>query len=46
MLKRIQKIFALTEYEKKKYQEIGVLSDKILIIPNAASDECFQAYKS
>jgi glycosyltransferase involved in cell wall biosynthesis len=42
MLKRIQKIFALTEYEKKKYQEMGAPCGKISIIPNAASDECFK----
>jgi len=41
-LKNINKIIALTEFEKNRYLNLGVQHEKIAVIPNAASDDCFQ----
>lgn len=42
LLTHIDWVIALTEFEKNKFIELGIDQNKISIIPNAASDECFQ----
>ena len=43
ILNRIGHIIALTKFEELKYIKLGALKEKITIIPNVASDECFRS---
>ena len=42
LFERLDKIIALTEFEKMRYVKLGADVDKIVVIPNAASDDCFE----
>lgn len=42
ILKRINHIIALTKFEEQHYIRLGVEKEKITIVPNAASNECFK----
>lgn len=41
LFKLTDKTIALNSYEKQRYMQIGVKPERIIVIPNAASSECF-----
>lgn len=42
LFKLTDKVIALNNYEKNRYIDIGVNSQKIIVIPNAANADCFK----
>lgn len=41
VFKLTDKVIALNNYEKKRYTDIGIEPQKIVVVPNAASADCF-----
>jgi len=45
VFKNSDKIIALNNYEAKRYYNIGVPEEKVIVIPNAAENDCFLPVK-